>query len=111
MKSGAGISKCQDAGAALQIGLDLLRSPVATVVSLNDDGSHRTPQQIKAYLQGRTGILAFRNAGAGFHTELWNGQQIVQRDMNENVCFSQPRVLFWDCGAPQWLQDYMSKQG
>jgi len=80
-------------------------------VSLDDASRRRTPQQIKAYLQGRTGILAFRNAGAGFHTELWNGRQIVQRDMNESVCFSQPRVLFWDCGPPQWLQDYMRKQG
>jgi len=39
---------------------------------------------------------------------LWDGNQIVQRDMNEGACFSQPRVLYWDCRAPQWLQDSMS---
>lgn len=88
-----------------------LKYGAGEVVNLDDDGRRRTPEQIKAYLQGRTGVLAFRNSGAGFHTELWAGQRIVQRDMNENACFTQSRVLFWDCGAPQWLQDYMSGQG
>jgi hypothetical protein len=71
-------------------------------VSKDDAQQRRTPQQIKEYLQGRTGILAFRNAGAGFHTELWDGRQIVQRNMGEgeDKCFTQPRVLFWDCRAP-----------
>lgn len=88
-----------------------LRYGAGEVVHLDDGGSRRTPQQIKDYLQGRTGILAFRSSGYGFHTELWDGRQIVQRDMNEHACFSQPRVLFWDCGAPQWLTDYMNSQG
>src|SRR6516225_906199 len=66
-------------------------------VSRDDAGKRRNAQQIKDYLQGRTGILVFRNTGAGHHTELWDGNQIVQRDMNEGACFSQPRVLYWDC--------------
>jgi Type VI secretion system (T6SS), amidase effector protein 4 len=87
-----------------------LRYGAGEDVGLDDSNRRRSPQQIKTNLQGRTGILAFRTSGAGFHTELWDGQQIVQRDMNESACFSQPRVLFWDCGAPQWLQDYMKTQ-
>ena len=79
-------------------------------VSLDDNNRRRTPPQIKACLQSRRGIITFRNNGAGFHTELWDGRQILQRDMNENACFSQPRVLFWDCGPAQWLEDYMSEQ-
>jgi hypothetical protein len=70
----------------------------------------RTPDEIKSYLQGRTGILVMRDGGYGtygFHTELWNGQTFLQTDMNVNACLAQPRVLFWDCGPPQWLQDYM----
>lgn len=79
-------------------------------VSKTDSGQPRTHQQIQAYLQGRTGILAFRDTGYGKHAELWDGHQIVQRDMAEAAIFSQPRVLFWDCGPAQWLQDYMAKQ-
>jgi hypothetical protein len=79
-------------------------------VSLDPTNRRRTPRQIKEYLQGRTGILVFRDGGYGFHTELWDGAQIVQRDMNEDACFSQPRVLFWDCGPAQFLQDYMRRQ-
>ena len=85
-----------------------LKYTAGELVSLDDDGKRRTPQQIKTYLQGRTGILVFRDNGFGFHTELWDGQQIVERDMNEPKCFSQPRVLFWDSGPPQWLTDYMN---
>ena len=69
-------------------------------VSLDNSGRRRTPQQIKTYLHGRTGILAFRGHGYGYHTELWDGQQIEQRDINEPACFTQPRVLFWDCVSP-----------
>jgi hypothetical protein len=88
-----------------------LKYPDGESVHVDDAGARRSPQQIKDYLQGRTGILLFRNPGAGFHTELWDGQKIVQRDMNEHACFTQPRVLFWDCGPPQWLTDYMNQQG
>ncbi|NOT57904.1 MAG: hypothetical protein HOP18_25150 [Deltaproteobacteria bacterium] len=69
-------------------------------VSLDGTGRRRTPRQIQASLQGRAGIVAFRTSGYGFHTELWNGRRIVQRDMNEHACFAQPRVLFWDCQSP-----------
>ena len=86
-------------------------------VSLDDTGQKRKPDEIKRYLQGRTGILVMRDANVGFHTELWgrqdpvDGTTFLQNDMNVNACLAQPRVLFWDCGPPQWLQDYMSGQG
>jgi hypothetical protein len=50
---------------------------------------------MQSYLSGDQGILLFRTSGAGMHTELWDGQQIVQRDMDEPALFSQPRVLMW----------------
>jgi hypothetical protein len=50
-------------------------------------------------LGGDQGILLFRTSGAGMHTELWDGQQIVQRDMDEPALFSQPRVLMWYCAC------------
>ena len=53
--------------------------------------------QMKAYLSGSKGILLFRSVGAGFHTELWDGTQILQRDMDETNLFSQARVLMWYC--------------
>lgn len=43
------------------------------------------------------GILLFRDSGAGLHTELWDGKQILQRDMAEAHLFSRPRVLVWCC--------------
>jgi len=54
-------------------------------------------QQMQAFLAGIKGILLFRDAGYGLHTELWDGSQILQRDMDEPHLFSQPRVLFWYC--------------
>jgi arylsulfatase A-like enzyme len=53
--------------------------------------------QMKAYLSGDKGILLFRSAGAGLHTEIWDGNQILQRDMDETNLFSQARVLMWYC--------------
>jgi type VI secretion system (T6SS) effector Tae4 (amidase) len=53
--------------------------------------------QMKAYLSGDKGILLFRSAGAGLHTEIWDGKQILQRDMDETNLFSQARVLMWYC--------------
>jgi hypothetical protein len=54
-------------------------------------------EQMKAYLSGDKGILLFRTSGAGLHTELWDGNQILQRDMDEVNLFSQQRVLMWYC--------------
>jgi hypothetical protein len=54
-------------------------------------------EQMKAYLSKDKGILLFRTPGAGLHTELWDGDQILQRDMDEVNLFSQPRVLMWYC--------------
>jgi hypothetical protein len=72
-------------------------------------------EQFKAYLQGRQGVLVFRDGGAGFHTELWNGQNCEQSianhgDITQDACLAKPRVLFWDCGPPKWLTDYMNTQ-
>jgi hypothetical protein len=80
-------------------------------VDLDDAGQKRKPNEIQRYLQGRTGILVMRDTGYGFHTELWDGKAILQTDIDVNACLTKPRVLFWDCGPPQWLQDYMSGQG
>jgi hypothetical protein len=54
---------------------------------------------MQSYLSGDRGILLFRTSGAGMHTELWDGQQIIQRDMDEPALFSQPRVLMWYCAC------------
>ena len=59
---------------------------------------------MKRYLDGRRGILLFRNGGAGHHTELWDETHIIQDGkavsgggavMNESSVFGQPRVLLW----------------
>lgn len=69
------------------------------------------PAAIKKYLQGRAGILVFRDGGSGLHAEPWNGKSNQQGFLTTiDACLSQPRVLFWDMGPPQWLQDYMATQ-
>jgi hypothetical protein len=73
---------------------------------LHDDlsGDNRSAGDMKNYLQGRQGILLFRDHGYGAHTELWDGQDILQKSiMDQPWCWSQPRILFWDAGPPQWL--------
>lgn len=52
---------------------------------------------MKRQLSMVKGILLFRESGAGLHTELWDGKQILQRDMDEPHLFSRPRVLVWIC--------------
>jgi hypothetical protein len=52
---------------------------------------------MKRQLSTVKGILLFRDGSAGKHTELWDGKQIVQRDMAEAALFSVPRVLVWIC--------------
>src|ERR1700683_1258745 len=54
-------------------------------------------QGMRDFISGLKGILVFRDGGFGLHTELWDGTQILQRDMDETNLFSQPRVLFWYC--------------
>lgn len=69
------------------------------------------PAEIKKHLQGRTGILVFREGYDGFHAEPWNGKTNQQGYlMNIDNCLTKPRILFWDMGPPQWLQDYMATQ-
>ena len=52
---------------------------------------------MKRQLSSVKGILLFRESGAGMHTELWDGRQILQRDMAEAHLFSRPRILVWIC--------------
>jgi Type VI secretion system (T6SS), amidase effector protein 4 len=67
----------------------------------------RTAKQVKDHLGGRTGILVMLHPKDG-HTELWDGTSFAQKDMAVDHLLSVPRVLFWDCGPPQWLQDSMA---
>ena len=79
--------------------------------------------EMKTYLDGKQGILVFRNSGAGFHTELWDKTHIMQDGgapsgggalMNQPAIFSQPRVLFWEVSeeaagltpVPDWLRGW-----
>jgi hypothetical protein len=70
---------------------------LTTTPSSNLTQRRKDMEKMKTYLNGSTGILLFRTAGAGLHTELWDGTQILQRDMDETNLFSQPRVLMWYC--------------
>jgi hypothetical protein len=88
--------------------------------SINKDlGSTRSMDDIKTYIANRPGLLIFRYSnfcvpgppGQFEHTELWDGTQILQRDMNEAFLFARPRVLMWDTNDPaRWLVNYMSSQ-
>jgi len=83
-------------------------------------GAVQSTAQMKAHINGKQGILVFRNAGAGHHTELWDRTHILQDGhavsgggavMNEANIFGQPRVLFWETSlesaglraVPSWL--------
>ncbi|MEO8870105.1 MAG: T6SS effector amidase Tae4 family protein [Granulicella sp.] len=79
----------------------------------------RSAGEIKKYIKDRPGILIFRHAklrvvppqGKFEHTEIWDGTQILQRDMDELAIFSSPRVLMWDTNDPaKFLVDYMQTQ-
>ncbi|MCJ2036721.1 T6SS effector amidase Tae4 family protein [Methylobacterium sp. J-068] len=66
----------------------------------------KSADQMKAAIYGRRGILVFRDNGLGFHTELWDGHDIVQRQgisggMTESSIFKQPRILFWEVTSAQ----------
>jgi hypothetical protein len=95
-------------------GEDIKKAPSGKVRSLNE---------MKQYLNDRQGILVFRSAGAGHHTELWDKTHIIQDGgavsgggarMNESNIFGQPRVLFWEAHAekaglnpvPGWLMGW-----
>jgi len=72
-------------------GLDV-RKFAGLSASSNDMGA------MKRQLGLVKGVIVFRStSGAGVHTELWDGNQILQRDMAEAHLFSQPRILFWCC--------------
>lgn len=78
----------------------------------------RSIAQTKLYIKNRPGLIVFRHASLRIpppkdkfeHTELWDGTQLVQRDMSESL-FNCPRVLMWDTNdTPSWLSDYMATQ-
>ena len=64
--------------------------------------------EMKKYMAGRPGIIAFRDKGLGMHTEIWNGSRILQNGapipnntngaavMSETGIFGADRVLFWE---------------
>ncbi|HEY0263016.1 MAG TPA: T6SS effector amidase Tae4 family protein [Granulicella sp.] len=100
---------------------EFLQSAYGEPETINRDFSNKTRSvaEIKAYIKDRPGILIFRQAdlrvvppkGKFEHTEIWNGTQTLQRDMNEDYLFGCPRVLMWDANDPaKFLVDYMSKQ-
>lgn len=78
----------------------------------------RTEAEMRQYLSGKQGILVFRQGPYGFHTELWDGNNIKQKAgtpaaMNERNLFSKPRILFWEIteekdsnAVPAWLQGW-----
>jgi len=83
----------------------------------------RSRADMEEYLNGEQGILVFREGYAGFHTELWNTDHIVQNGapsgggaiMNADAIFSKPRVVFWSTigsdpyeenPVPGWLQGW-----
>ncbi len=88
--------------------------------------NHKTLAEMKAYLNGKQGILLFRDGGAGYHTELWDNDHILQNGldpisgggavMNQANIFSKPRVVFWEVAQPgtsgasstnpDWLQGW-----
>ena len=67
--------------------------------------AHGDIHAIKARLAGRAGIITFRDNGYGLHTELWNGEHIIQNGapgsngagMSERGIFGVPRIVFWAC--------------
>jgi hypothetical protein len=77
-------------------------------------------EAMKKYIGTGPGILVFRDGGAGYHVEFWNGSTIVQNkdisgNMSEDGIFSQPRVLFWEITdaadanpIPIWLRGWWS---
>jgi len=90
------------------------------VISKELGGKARTEKQVKEYIKNRPGILVFRQQprqkpglpGIFEHTEIWDGKQIQQRDMNEGYLFTCDRVLLWDTNdVAQFLVDYMAGQG
>ena len=86
-------------------------------------GKVRSTAEMKQYLKDKQGILLFRSAGAGHHTELWDKTHIIQDGgavssggaiMNEANIFGQARVLFWEVTqekeglnpVPGWLRGW-----
>lgn len=99
---------------------DFLQTAYGEPETINRDLSKtRSMDEIKGYIKDRPGLLIFRYeklrvpapSGQFEHTEIWNGTQILQRDMDERFLFARPRVLMWDTNDPaKWLVDFMRTQ-
>jgi hypothetical protein len=73
---------------------------------------------MKQYLNGKQGILLFRDKGYGSHIELWNKTHFVQDGSAGALIyeseFDQPSVLFWEVieetpgldPVPGWLRGW-----
>lgn len=89
-------------------------------IKKDSSGKARSIAEMKQHLNDKQGILLFRSAGAGHHTELWDKTHIGQDGkavsgggavMNESNIFGQPRVVFWEViqeqagltPVPTWL--------
>ena len=92
-------------------------------IKKDSTGKVRSNGAMKQHLNDKQGILLFRSAGAGHHTELWDKTHIIQDGkamsgggamMNESNIFGQPRVLFWEVieekvgltPVPNWLRGW-----
>lgn len=82
------------------------------LLMVDADGKRRKAKQIKAYLKGRQGLLVMNAHTPSDHTELWDGEHMVQPGMAVDHLLELSRVMFWDCSfAPaDWLTDYMATQ-
>lgn len=65
-------------------------------ISRGDNGHRPGNADMFSTLNGRTGILIFRDRGYGAHTELWDQDHMHQRDMSPALFNSPNKVLFWD---------------
>jgi len=92
-------------------------------IKTSPSGAVRSTAEMKSHLNGKQGILVFRNTGFGHHTELWDKTHILQDGhavsgggavMNEANIFGQARVIFWETTTersgltpvPNWLKGW-----
>ncbi len=69
---------------------------VGEEISTDDGGRRRNLADMKQVLNGRTGVLVFRDLGFGAHTELWDVDHMLQTDMSYGLFNPPNKVLFWD---------------
>jgi type VI secretion system (T6SS) effector Tae4 (amidase) len=98
-------------------------------IKIDPSGKARSMAEMKQYIDGKQGILVFRDAppSAGLHTELWDKTHILQDGMspppatdghkavmNQAHIFGAAKVWFWPVSqespslipVPDWLQGW-----